>query len=85
MDYIFRVSLLKPIIVGVLGAVLAVVLYVAILVLVAMWQQGVVAGEGVVGGFGIVVSVIPVFAVALGGFALGFMWMRRRGRRQAVA
>jgi hypothetical protein len=76
-------SLLKPVVVGVLGAVLAAVAYVALVVLVATWQQGVFAGEGV-GGFAIVVSVIPVFGVALAGFVIAFVWTKRRLRRKAI-
>jgi hypothetical protein len=79
--YILRMSLLKPILAGVLGAVLAAVVYMAGLVLYEMWQQGALAAEGS-GGFGLVVSVIPVFGVALAGFVLGFTWMRRRSRRR---
>lgn len=84
LDYILLVLLLKQIAVGVLGAVLAAVCYVVVLVVVVMWQQGAFAG-GASGGFGLVVSVIPVLGVAVLGFVLGFTWMRRRGRRKAIA
>ena len=84
LGYIFGVLFFKQIVVGILGAVAAAVVYVAGVVLVAMWQQGAFAGEGG-GGFGLSISAIPVLGVAVLGFVLGFTWMRRRGRRKAVA
>jgi hypothetical protein len=71
--------LAKQLAAGAIGALLALLLYVAIFVVVAVRPGWAITGSGS-GGFGLVISGVPMLIATAVGFVLGFMWMRRRLR-----
>jgi hypothetical protein len=79
----------KALTAGLLGAVLAAALYVSAVIAFPRLRQpppafGVDAYSGADQLFAIRLSASGLLIAGVGAFALGFLWMRRRQRRQVV-
>jgi hypothetical protein len=75
---------IKSVLVGLAVAILAIMVGVVVVPMAVMaWMMNVHVGEGT-GGIGAVSfgSIELVFLPAIIGFALGFLWAMRRGRRK---